>query len=242
MVKREGLVDKLSVTADGAGQVGHAGSALLIGTADRVGLTRLLSGAMAPTRKRRSAHDPGVVLRDLAVMLADGGDCLADLGALRDQLDLYGNVASDSTAFRVIDSIDEQRLQRSRTAVATARSRAWTLGARPERTAASEQRRAERTAIDIDAMLTTAHYEKEQAHGNFKGCYGHHRLLCYPDDSEEALAGVLRPGERRLEHRLRPQAGARPGARAARSAGACGGDRAWRRRCRRHARAVRVLP
>ncbi len=53
---------------------------------------------MASTRQRRSAHDPGVVLRDLAVMLADGGKCLSDLGAVRDQLDLFGNVASDATA------------------------------------------------------------------------------------------------------------------------------------------------
>jgi hypothetical protein len=81
------------------------------GTADRIGLTRALSAAMASTRQRRSAHDPGVVLRDLVVMLADGGECLADLGALRDQPDLFGNVASDSTAFRVIDSIDEQGLR-----------------------------------------------------------------------------------------------------------------------------------
>jgi hypothetical protein len=35
MVQREGLVDKLSVTADGTGLVGHAGSALLAGVADR---------------------------------------------------------------------------------------------------------------------------------------------------------------------------------------------------------------
>ncbi len=194
MVKREGLVDKLVVSADGSGQVGHAGSALLVGTADRLGLTRLLSGAMASTRQRRSAHDPGVVLRDLAVMLADGGDCLADLGALRDQLDLYGNVASDSTAFRVIDSIDEQSLVRLRAAVAVARSRAWRLGARPEREAAHKDERRERTVIDIDATLTTADSEKEQAAGNFKGGYGHHPLLCYLDDSEEALAGILRPG------------------------------------------------
>jgi len=90
MVQREGLVDKLHVSADGTGQVGHAGSALVAGTADRVGLTRALSEAMAPTRQRRSAHDPGVVLRDLAVMLADGGDCLADLGAQRDQGELFG--------------------------------------------------------------------------------------------------------------------------------------------------------
>lgn len=98
MVKRVGLVDKLRVTADGTGQVGHAGSALLAGMADRLGLTQALSEAMAPTRERRSAHDPGVVLRDLAVMLADGGDCLADMGALRDTADLFGKVASDSTA------------------------------------------------------------------------------------------------------------------------------------------------
>ncbi|MGI8595149.1 MAG: transposase [Solirubrobacteraceae bacterium] len=130
MVKRVGLVDKLRVTADGSGLVGHAGSALLAGMADRVGLTEALSEAMAPTRKRASAHDPGMVLRDLVVMLADGGDCLADLGGLRDQEDLFGGVASDSTAFRVIDSIDEAGLERLRGAVATARAGAWKLGGR----------------------------------------------------------------------------------------------------------------
>ncbi len=114
MVQRDGLVDKLRVTADGSGQIGHAGSALLAGTADRVGLTAALSEALAPTRQRVSAHDPGVVLRNLVVMLADGGDCLSDLGALRDQLDLFGDVASDSTAFRVIDSIDGACLERRR--------------------------------------------------------------------------------------------------------------------------------
>ena len=183
MVKRDGLVDKLRVTADGTGLVGHAGSALLAGAADRVGLTRALSAAMAPTRQRASAHDPGVVLRDLVVMLADGGDCLADLGGLRDQEDLFGQVASDSTAFRVIDSIDEQCLERLRSAVATARSRAWKLGARPER-----------TVIDVDATLTAASSDKQQAAGNFKGGYGHHPLLCYLDGSGEGLAAILRPG------------------------------------------------
>ncbi len=194
MVQREGLVDKLVVTADGAGQVGHAGSALLAGAADRVGLTRALSAAMAPTRERRSAHDPGVVLRDLAVMLADGGDCLADMGALRDQVDLFGQVASDSTAFRVIDSVDERCLERLRAAVAVARSRAWRLGARPERRIARERERPERTVLDVDATLTSSYSEKELAHGNFKGGFGHHPLLCYLDDTGEAPAGILRPG------------------------------------------------
>jgi Transposase DDE domain group 1 len=196
MVQREGLVDKLVVKADGTGQVSHAGSALVAGVADRVGLTRALSAAMAPTRQRRSAHDPGVVLRDLAVMLADGGECLADLGALRDQLDLYGNVASDATAFRVIDSIDEAGLARLRGAVAVARARAWKLGVRPQRRGEQqqEQERPEVTVIDVDATLTTAHSDKEQAAGNFKGGFGHHPLLCYLDETGEALGGILRPG------------------------------------------------
>jgi len=183
MVQRVGLVDKLRVTADGAGQVGHAGSALLAGVADRIGLTRALSDAMAPTRQRASAHDPGVVLRDLAATLADGGDCLADIGALRDQPDLFGRVASDATAFRVIDAIDAACLGRLRAAVANARGRAWGLGARPGA-----------TVLDVDATLTGAHSAKEEAKGNFKGGYGHHPLLCYLDGSGEALAGLLRPG------------------------------------------------
>jgi hypothetical protein len=80
---------------------------------------------MAPTRRRTSAHDPGVVVRDLAVMLADGATSLSGLGALRDQEALFGQVASDSTAYRVIDSIDQAGLERLREAVAVARGRAW---------------------------------------------------------------------------------------------------------------------
>jgi len=137
---------------------------------------------------------PGVVLRDLMVMLADGGTGLADLGAQRDQPDLYGNVASDSTAFRVIDSIDEQCLGRLRGAVAVARARAWKLGARPERPVARWHNRPERTVLDIDATLTSAHWAKELAAGNFKGGYGHHPLLCFLDGTGEAPAAILRAG------------------------------------------------
>jgi hypothetical protein len=39
-------------------------------------------------------REPGRVLRDLVVMLADGGDCLSDLSVMRDQPDLFGQVAS----------------------------------------------------------------------------------------------------------------------------------------------------
>jgi hypothetical protein len=88
------------VTTDGVGVVGHAGAALLRERADRLGLTRGL-GWGGPQGRRR--HPDAQVLRDLAVMLADGGDCLSDLAALRDQPELFGPVASTPTAWRVIE-------------------------------------------------------------------------------------------------------------------------------------------
>jgi hypothetical protein len=63
-------------------------------------------------------------------MLADGGDCLADLRAVRDQQPLFGPVASDSTAYRLIDRIaqDPELLDALRAARARTRERVWHLG------------------------------------------------------------------------------------------------------------------
>jgi hypothetical protein len=184
-VMREGRCFTVDVAADGAGLVSHAGAVLLAETADQVGLTGELSRALAGLRERRGKHDPGRVIRDLAVMLADGGDCLSDLRAVRDQEPLFGAVASDTTAFRLIDAIasEPELLEGLRGARARARARAWELGARPER-----------IVIDVDATLIGAHTEKEGAAVNFKGGFGFHPLLAYLDDSREALAGMLRPG------------------------------------------------
>jgi hypothetical protein len=104
-VQRDGRNFTVDVASDGEGLVSHAGAALLAETADRVGLTRALSEALASVRERRGKHDPGRVIRDLVVMLADGGDCLSDLRVVRDQEPLFGAVASDTTAFRLIDRI-----------------------------------------------------------------------------------------------------------------------------------------
>ena len=90
------------VTTDGAGVIGHAGAALLRELADRLGLTRALGWQQAGGRCR---HPDAAVLRDLAVMLADGGDCLSDLAALRDQPELFGPVASTPTAWRVLERV-----------------------------------------------------------------------------------------------------------------------------------------
>src|SRR5215207_5411577 len=130
---RGGRCFTVDVAPDGAGLVSHAGAALLAEVADRTGLTREFSRALAGLRERRGKHDPGRVIRDLAVMLADGGDCLSDLRAVRDQEPLFGPVASDTTAFRLIDRIagDPALLEALRAARARARARAWDLGTRP---------------------------------------------------------------------------------------------------------------
>ena len=99
-VMRDGRPVTVEVTSDGAGLALTAGTALLGQVADKVGLTSALSMRLAGLKQRRRGHDPGRVIRDLAVMLADGGECLSDLGATRDQDPLFGAVASDSTAFR----------------------------------------------------------------------------------------------------------------------------------------------
>jgi Transposase DDE domain group 1 len=99
-VQATNWASSFEVTTDGVGVVGHAGAVLLGELADRLGLTRAL-GWRGPQGRRR--HPDAAVLRDLAVMLADGGDCLSDLAALRDQPELFGPVASTPTAWRVIE-------------------------------------------------------------------------------------------------------------------------------------------
>jgi len=182
-VKRSNSRPRPVVTDDGEGIANHVGSAALAELADRLGLTRGLSAAMATTRTRRSAHDPGAVLRDLAVMIADGGDCLSDISVLRDQPDLFGRVASTPTAWRVVDAVGEDPLAALAEARRGAREKAWKAGAAPDE-----------IVLDFDATLVTAHSEKESAAGNFKHGFGFHPLLCHLDATKEALAGMLRPG------------------------------------------------
>ncbi len=99
-VQRDGRLVTVTVTADGdENTVSHAGAALLAEAAERVGLTRALSSGLAGLRQRQGKHDPGRVVRDLAVILADGGDAPCDLRALREQPGLFGAVASDPTAY-----------------------------------------------------------------------------------------------------------------------------------------------
>src|SRR5256885_12155922 len=100
-------VKTVDVRADGTGLSSRAGTSLLGLVADRVGLTGGLCDALEGTRERGGGHEPGRVFCDLAVMLADGGRCVSDLAALAGQGSLFGEVASVSTARRVMGSIGE---------------------------------------------------------------------------------------------------------------------------------------
>jgi hypothetical protein len=171
----------VEVRADGTGLSSRAGTALLALVAQRLGLTGALCAALAGTRERRSGHDPGRVFCDLAVMCADGGRCVSDLAALAGQPSLFGEVASVSTARRVVLSVGAAELAAIRGARATARARAWRAGARPER-----------VVLDFDATPIAAHSEKELAAGHYKGGFGFHPLLV--SCGREVLAGILRPG------------------------------------------------
>jgi Transposase DDE domain group 1 len=101
-VQATNWASSFEVTTDGTGVVGHAGAALLRELADRLGLTKSLGWQQTGARRR---HPDAAVLRDLAVLLADGGDCLSDLAVLRDQPELFGPVASTPTAWRVLDRV-----------------------------------------------------------------------------------------------------------------------------------------
>lgn len=183
MVKRNRTRPRLKVSADGANVVNHAGSRLLSDLADETGLRGGLSRAMAATKQRRRGHDRGQVLVDLAVMIADGGDAISDLAVLRNQPDLFGEVASTPTAWRTLEVVDGDALDGIAVARAEARRRVWAAGADPGF-----------YVIDFDGTLITAHSEKEGAAPTYKRGFGHHPLLAFLDGTGEALAGILRPG------------------------------------------------
>jgi hypothetical protein len=114
-------------------------------------------------------------------MLADGGRCVSDLVALGSQPALFGDVASVSTARRVLLAVGEAELDRLRAARAQARARAWAAGAAPAE-----------VILDFDAKPITAHSDKELAAGHYKGGFGFNPLLA--TCGREVLAVILRPG------------------------------------------------
>jgi hypothetical protein len=179
--------------------VSHAGAVLLTETIAVTGLGQALSAALARWRPRLAVHDPAKVLLDLAVGLAVGGDCLADIALLRSQPGVFGLVASDPTVSRTIDRLAQDAatvLAAIDTARAAARAQAWRLAGEDGPDHGIDA--GTPLIIDIDATLVTAHSDKQGAAPTFKRGYGHHPLWAFvdhgPDGTGEPLAALLRPG------------------------------------------------
>jgi hypothetical protein len=196
-VKVTGTRPKIIVSADGRGVVGHAGARLLADVAEAAGLAGACSDTLAGLRQRRGVHDPGRVVVDLAVMLADGGEAISDLAVLRDQAALFGPVASDPTAWRLLSDMDSAVLERLQAARAATREVAWaqrieTRGGLPQATAAGQP--VPGLVLDLDASIVICHSDKESATPTWKHTFGYHPLFCFLDNTREALSGMLREG------------------------------------------------
>jgi len=179
--------------------VSHAGARLLADLADATTLTGELSEALVGARGTRPRHDPGRVLVDLAVAIADGAEAICDIAVLADQPALFGPVASDSTCWRLLNALDEGRLSAVAGARARAREVAWAQRAETTGVAFARSRVAggpgvDALVIDLDAHVLVCHSEKEQTAPTFKHSFGYHPLLAFLDNTGEFLAALLRAG------------------------------------------------
>jgi len=162
--------------------------------ADQVGLTGALSSAMA-RRRFTPTHDRGRVLADVAVLIAGGGEAIADINVLRHQSEVLGSVASAPTVWRTLKGITPAVVKRVDKARAKVRAHVWSQlpgGLPPSKVADTDL--GDVVVLDVDATLVTTHSEKEGAASTFKRGFGYHPLGVWCDNSQESLALMLRRG------------------------------------------------
>jgi DDE family transposase len=197
--KPTGVYPSLTLDATGAGIVSQAGATLLVDTAAKVGLDQALSRALARWRHPNAIHDPGKIVCDLAIALALGGDCLADIATLRAEPGVFGPVASDPTVSRLVNTLardSDKALAALNAARATVRAKVWELAGEqaPDHAVGPDNP----LVIDLDATLVTAHSDKQNAAPTFKRGYGFHPLCSFVDHGAlgtgEPLSLLLRPG------------------------------------------------
>lgn len=195
MKQPTGSYPHVRVQDDGRAVVSRAGSVLLVETVRKTGLDQAVSQALPPWRKPRAFHDPGKVLLDVALAVALGGDCLADVAMLRCEPAIFGPVASDPTISRLIDTLapsEEKALQAIRSARSEVRQHVWSLagGSAPDTDG--------HVTVDLDGVLVIAHSDKQDAAATWKKTYGHHPLTTFvdhgPGGTGEPPATLLRPG------------------------------------------------
>ena len=197
MKKRIGSYPRVRVQGGGRAVVSQAGAVLLVETVRKTGLDQAISAALAPWRKPRAVHDPGKVLLDVALAVALGGDCLADVAMLRAEPAVFGpgglrpdRLPPDRHPRRVRRRRPWQRIRTARAEVREHGSGSWPVRRRPD---AGGQ-----VTVDLDGVLVLAHSEKQDAAATWKKTFGHHPLMGFVDHgrggSGEPVAALLRPG------------------------------------------------
>lgn len=199
MSKSTSPYPQLSADGSGTGIVSHAGATVLLRTAAKTGLTSSLSAALSRWRKPLATHDPGKIIADLAVAVAIGGDCLADINHLRADPAVFGRVASDPTVSRLITTLAADAsavLSAIATARAAARAVCWSAAGSAAPDHDADARRP--VIVDIDATLVTAHSEKQHAAPTYKRGFGFHPMCAFVDHggtgTGEPVAIMLRAG------------------------------------------------
>jgi hypothetical protein len=192
-VKRTQWRPWLSVMTGSESLTSSAGGVLVTQIARVCGLEQALSTGMHQWKRARAIHDPAKILLDLAITVALGGDCAADIAVLRAQPGVFGPVASDPTVSRIVDDLalaGTDVLTAIRAARATARAWVWDHAGVPTQ--------AGNIVLDLDATLLIAHSDKEHATKTWKKTFGHHPLLGFVDHGDggtgEPVAGLLRRG------------------------------------------------
>jgi hypothetical protein len=173
--------------------ISTAGAVLLTQTARVSGLERHLSTGMRSWTSSGTIHHPAKILLDLAITVALGGDCAADIAVLHAQPGVFGAVASDPTVSRAIDTLAQastQALAAIHAARAAARAWVWQRAGAPTQDGW--------IVLDPDATMLISHSEKEDATKTWKKTFGSHPLLVFCDHGEngsgEPVAGLLRRG------------------------------------------------
>ena len=134
MKQTTGFYPRVHVDTAEVPAVGQAGGVLLTETVRASGLDTALSASLASWRKPFAVHDPAKVVVDLALSLAVGGDCLADVAVLRTEPGVFGPVASDPTISRTVDALAADApaaLAAIDVARAAARAQVWGLAGQP---------------------------------------------------------------------------------------------------------------
>ena len=173
---------KLEVGAEGV--AGHAGLWQMGQFVDKLGVGELWSQAFEPPGRGGRRHDRGRMLVQAALMLTGGGEACTDIEYLRAEPGLFGDVASDSTLYRLLRSASEETVRLLTRGLAAVRSGLWN-----QLTDATE------VVLDIDSSVHEIHSDNKQAAArSYKGVYGFHPIYCFWDATGECLSALLRPG------------------------------------------------